>query len=158
MSVIRAMYIAPTAGAPMIFKTEVRAIAGLGLEGDRYALQLGSWKAKGETTHKKKRNVTLIALEDIRYSNSLMLPNHRYNSSETRRNFVTYGTNLTFLLGKEFSIGRVRLLAIEPSDPCDRPDKLCGKRGFEAAFERRGGLNCEILTSGLIRLNDPITM
>jgi MOSC domain-containing protein YiiM len=156
MPMLIGIYTTHKAGERMLFRPQVEAIAGLGLEGDRYALQLGSWKAKGETTHKKKRNVTLIGIEDIRNSNVHLSPENKYTAAETRRCLITQDADLRKLIGRQFSIGDVVFFGVEPSIPCDRPDKLSGKTGFEKAFQGRGGINAEILQGGMLRIRFPI--
>jgi MOSC domain-containing protein YiiM len=134
----------------------IRAIAGKGLEGDRYALQQGSWKKKGALEHDKKRNVTLIAIEALEAANEILPPQMRFLPEETRRNILTKGIDVNSLVGREFSVGPVLLLGVELADPCDRPDKLSGKKGFEHAFVNKGGLNAEILNEGPISVGDLI--
>lgn len=153
-----AIFIAPSKGTPMVGVEQVQAIMGLGLEGDRYALQCGSWMSKGETTHKPKRNVTLIAIEGIFAANALLSFEAQFTLEETRRNIVTRGVNVNALVGRVFKVGEALLYGVELSTPCDRPDKLAGKRGFEVSFQLRGGLNCQILQSGIIKENDDIVI
>ena len=40
---VEAIHIAPAAEAPMVAVDRVHAIAGVGLEGDRYATRTGTW-------------------------------------------------------------------------------------------------------------------
>ena len=58
---VESIHIMSTAEAAMQGVAEVRAIAGLGLEGDRYAAQTGSFSAKP----KPGRQITLIEAEAI---------------------------------------------------------------------------------------------
>ena len=37
------IHVAPKASAPMVALSEVRLVAGIGLEGDRYAMRLGTY-------------------------------------------------------------------------------------------------------------------
>ena len=133
--------IAPAAGAPMTRVTSARALAGLGIEGDRYATADGSWN-KGGTG---KRQVTLI--------NGAFLPGSGFEDVETRRNIVTLGVELMDLIGKEFQVGEAKLRGVRYCDPCERPNKLSGNaKSFKEAFHDRGGLIAEILESGLIAI------
>ncbi len=123
----------------------VQAIAGVGLEGDRYANETGAFsKGKAE----KVRHVTLIESEAI--AGSDFLP------SETRRNLVTTGVDLNPLVGQEFQVGSVRMRGTELCDPCARPSKLSDKPGFKDSFENKGGLRAEILNDGTIQRGDEI--
>ena len=58
-----AIYVAPTEGAPMEARAEVRAIAGKGLEGDRYAVEAGTYS--GRRIEDSQRAVTLIEREAV---------------------------------------------------------------------------------------------
>lgn len=137
--VVLAICISPAAGAPMTRVTSARALAGLGLEGDRYATADGSWN-KGRPG---KGQVTLI--------NGAFLPGSGYEDVETRRNIVTFGIELMDLIGKEFRVGDATLRGVRYCDPCERPGKLADKSvSFKEAFHDRGGLTAEILESGLI--------
>ena len=156
MGKIIGIFTAPDKGKRMQSHTTIKAIAGKGLEGDRYALQRGSWKAKDEKEHKKKRNVTLIATEDIVAANLTRGDTLRFNPWDTRRNLLTINVALRELIGHVFQVGTVRMRAVEEATPCDRPDKLSGKIGFKRAFQGRGGILCEILSDGDISLGDRI--
>ncbi len=150
-AVIR-IFTAPKAGAWMEARTSVEVIPGLGLAGDRYAMQQGSWKAKGESTHKKKRNVTFFDAASLRRGNRWL--NNRnlktFSPEETRRNILVGGIDVLSLVGKRFFVDTVEFLGVEHAEPCDRPNKLADKRCFAEAFEGMGGLNAIAVTGGII--------
>ena len=54
---VESIHIATTAEAPMCGVTEIKALAGVGLEGDRYATGAGSFSAKP----KPGRQITLVS-------------------------------------------------------------------------------------------------
>src|SRR3989338_2856185 len=141
-----AIYVCPQAGEPMVCVESIEAIAGQGLKGDRYSTGEGSFN-KGSAG---KRQVTLI--------NSIFFPDSGFDYSESRRNIVTEGIELMWLIGKEFRIGNVLMRALKYCDPCERPSNLAGKKGksFREAFFDRGGIVAEILESGVIKVGDTI--
>ena len=149
---VLALYIAQEKGRAMEERPNVSALAGIGLEGDRYALGGGAWS---DSKRKTMRHVSLIAQEAIDEANAAL--ERPFERAETRRNIVTQGIDLNALVGKEFLVGSVRMRGVELCDPCGRPSKLSGKDGFEAAFQLRGGLRAEILSSGPIAVGDAIT-
>ena len=53
------IHVAPKASAPMVALSEVRLVAGIGLEGDRYATRLGTYSKN----HHIDRQATLIEAE-----------------------------------------------------------------------------------------------
>lgn len=140
---VTALFICPVAGEPMQRVNEVEAIAGAGLKGDRYAIAQGSY-SKGE---KGRRQVTLI--------NGIFFPGSGFDYIDSRRNIVTEGVELMWLIGKEFQIGTARMRGVKYCDPCARPSKLAGRqRSFKTEFFDRGGLIAEIIEDGVIKEGD----
>ena len=76
-------------------------------------------------------------------------------AGEPRRNIVTRGVAVNHLVGKEFTIGNVRLRGTELCEPCAHVEQLSWK-GARQALVHRGGLNAEILTGGRIRAGDAV--
>ncbi len=146
------IHIAPVAGQPLVEVKEVRAAAGRGLEGDRYFLGTGKYTLTPGTG----RHVTLIeseALEAARRDYAI-----EYAPGETRRNLVTLGVALNHLVGKEFSVGAVRLRGMRLCEPCTYWEELCGKQRAKQSLIHRGGLRCEILSDGVIKAGDAIVV
>lgn len=92
-----ALCICPAAGKPMQHVESVEAVAGAGLTGDRYCTGDGSFN-KGNPG---KRQVTLI--------NQRFFPGSGFEYIESRRNIVTLGVELVWLIGREFQIGTARM-------------------------------------------------
>ncbi len=143
------IYTSAEAGASMEAQSSVRALAGAGLEGDRYAASAGSFSDRPGGG----REVTLIAREAVVYANEhggVVLGEH-----ETRRNLVTEGVDLDALVDGTFSIGDVVLRGVRDCPPCAY---LEGKTrsGVKRALEGRGGLRAEIVTEGVLRVGDEI--
>jgi MOSC domain-containing protein YiiM len=143
------IHIAPEATVPLQSVTEVRAVAGKGLEGDRYFTGHGTW-----STHPGLgREVTLIeyeAIEALERESSIVLA-----PAEARRNLVTRGAPLNHLVGREFRIGDVHLRGIRLCEPCKHLEGLT-KPGAKDALLHRGGLRTEIVREGILRVGDPI--
>jgi MOSC domain-containing protein YiiM len=145
------IYIAPADGAPMQSRDEVRALAGKGLEGDRYADAAG--KYSGTRIEDAKRAVTLIEREAVQgaadeYEIELA-------EGETRRNLVTEGVALNHLVGKEFQVGGVRLRGVDLAHPCAYLQDLT-RPGVRKSLIHRGGLRAEIVHGGHIHLGDRV--
>jgi MOSC domain-containing protein YiiM len=146
---IVAIYVAPTAGAPMQPRDEVRAIVGRGLEGDRYENETGKYSG----TKIGKRAVTLIereAIEGAAREHEIELA-----ARETRRNLVTEGVPVNHLVGQEFTVGAVRLRGYDLAEPCTYLEGLT-RAGVRVALVHRGGLRAEILDGGTIRVGDVV--
>jgi MOSC domain-containing protein YiiM len=147
---VESIHITSAAEVAMRGLPEVMAIAGLGLEGDRYAARTGSFSAKP----KPGRQITLIeaeAIEALERELDLTL-----TPGETRRNLVTRGVALNHLVGRDFSVGGVRLRGHELCEPCTDLARMTGKAQILPGLIHRGGLRAEILEGGLIRVGDEV--
>lgn len=143
--IIRAIYIAPRARERMLSVPQVRAIAGMGLEGDRYCEGQGSFN-KGM---QGRRQVTIM--------NTLFFKNSGFTFEESRRNLFLEGVEIMHFLGKEFQIGQARFHGVKYCVPCEEPSKLSGKViSFRQAFLDRGGILATVLTDGLIKVGDVV--
>ena len=155
---IHSIYIASQAGEPMNKRESARLIIGAGIEGDRYALGIGAFSG---SIPAKIRDVSLIALTGIEDANQELEVSglQAYLASEVRRNIVIEDMSsdaLNQLVGKEFSLGPLRLRATELCVPCERPAKLSEKSNFLSAFKNRGGIRAQILDSGEVRVGDQL--
>ena len=129
------------------------AIAGRGLEGDRYEAGKGTFQKSGSTS---VRQVSIISAEDIDAANATLA--RPFDWSETRRNIVVMNTDLEALKGMQFSIGAARMRWRSPCAPCERPATLAERHGFKKAYENRGGIRAEILASGDIEIGDAVSL
>jgi hypothetical protein len=143
------IFICPTAGEPMQRVPSVRAIAGAGLEGDRYAIGAGSFN-KGEE-NRGKRQVTLIHARFFERST--------FKPIESRRNILVDNMELMWTIGREFRLGAALIRGVKYCDPCDRVSRLANKRAsFKLEFQDCGGLIAEIVEGGLIIPGDSIIL
>ena len=146
---IELIYIAAEAAASPLSVDEVLAIPGVGLEGDRYALGLGTFSKP-----LPDRELTLIEAEAIEALQ------HEYKFAlapgEARRNLVTRGVALNHLVGREFQIGEVKIRGIRLCEPCDHLQRLTGREVIKG-LTHRGGLRAQILTQGTIHVGDQVS-
>ena len=146
---IESIFIAPAAKAPLVAVAEAVAIAARGLEGDRYAVEAGSfsrWPGSG-------RHLTFIeaeAVEAVLSETGIDVGNGRH-----RRNLVTRDVRLDDLIGRRFRIGGVLLRGERQCQPCEFLERLT-EPGVLEALKGRGGLRAEILEGGAIRAGDAI--
>ena len=142
------IHIAPAAEAKMIAVTEVAAIPGKGLAGDRYYQQTGTF-----TKPQPDRELTLIENEAIEAFNSELQIN--YAADAARRNVVTRGVPLNHLVGREFQIGEIRVRGLKLCEPCSHLARLSNEAVLPGLVHR-GGLRAQILTEGVIRAGDVV--
>ena len=122
----------------------VEAVKGKGLLNDR----------KLKENNDKKSQLTLIEIENINYYNKVS--NSSIKPLDFRRNIITEGIKLNKLINKEFLIGNVRVKGHDLCRPCKYLQELLGQKNFVKELTSKGGLRCEILSSGKIFVNDII--
>ena len=143
------IHTAPEAGEPMESLVQVHALAGAGLEGDRYFRGAGTYSVEGEVG----RQITLIESEALEAAS--VEAGLNIEPRDSRRNIVTRGVSLNDLVGREFQIGEVRLRGIELCEPCSHLAELAGKQLLRSLVHR-GGVRADILSDGVIRVGDLI--
>lgn len=148
---IIAIYTTSAISAPMRSVTNVHAVPGRGLEGDR-KYNKGEMAAHGS----KAAGVQLTLIESEAIEALTRETAIEFQHSESRRNLITRGVALNHLVGKEFNIGEVRVLGIRLCEPCEHLEKLT-RPGVLKGLIHRGGLRGQILTEGTIRVGDAIT-
>ena len=124
----------------------IEVVAGKGIKGDR----------KFQDNNTKDQQLTLIESENIDYYNK------KYNSNfsylDFRRNLITKNIELNELVNKTFFIAKIKLKGIDLCRPCIELEKKLGAKNYLKEFLRRGGLRCEILNSGTIKVGDEISI
>ena len=145
---VEAIHIAAAAGAAVRPVEEVRAVAGVGLEADRYAEGRGHYQ-----DGRVSRDLTLIeaeAVEALACEHGIAL-----GPGETRRNLTTRGVDLNELLGRRFWVGEVLCLGTRLCEPCQYLADLTGKPLLRPLVHR-GGLRADIIRGGVIRIGDHV--
>ena len=119
-------------------------VKGKGIVGDR------TFK---ENNHIKSQ-ITLIEIENINDYNKIAKTN--ISSIDFRRNIVTENIKLNDLVGCEFYIGKIEIKAHDLCRPCRYLQNSLKQRNLVKEFLLKGGLRCEILSSGKINVGDII--
>jgi len=145
------IHVAPTAEATPTRLNSVRAEPGRGLEGDRYYAGSGTYSEKGGPG----REVTLIASEVIEALEAEF--GVKLAPGESRRNITTLGIDLNDYVDKELRVGEVVLRGVRLCEPCDHLESLVGQANTTRSLLHRGGLRCDIVSGGTIRVGDQIT-
>jgi MOSC domain-containing protein YiiM len=145
------IFTTPVASEPMLPQTEATALAGQGLEGDRYALGVGFYSQNPITAG--ARELTLIDRNSI--SGVVAQTGVPFSTIECRRNLITTGIDLDALIGKSFTVGEAVCEGVRACPPCVHLDELTGKKVMPALV-RTGGLRARIVHGGVIRVGDSI--
>jgi MOSC domain-containing protein YiiM len=115
----------------------VTAVAGKGLVGDRHFTD----------SPEPGNALTLIEAE--------VLADVGLSGAQSRRQVVVRGVRVNDLIGKRFMIGDVECLGVEICEPCRHLASLT-RPSIIKDMIHRGGLNADILTSGIISVGDEI--
>jgi MOSC domain-containing protein YiiM len=144
------LYITPRSAEPMVAVSEVRAFADRGLEGDRF------FRASWSAANRADKAVTLIEEETLERV-AAELGSDRL-ADKTRRNIVTRGVPLIDLLQREFVVGGVVMRGMRLFEPCGHLQRISKVPGIFNALKHRSGLKAAILTDGVIRVGDQVTL
>jgi hypothetical protein len=139
---VAGLLVAPEAEAPLAAVESVVAMAGRGLDGDRYAAGRGTFSGPG-----RGYQLTLVEAETLQELN--------VSWERARRNVVTRGVSLNPLVGRRFRIGEVECIGRRLCQPCAHLEKVSGA-GLLRALVHRGGLRADILVGGTIELGNEI--
>jgi MOSC domain-containing protein YiiM len=144
------IYVAPQSAGEMVSVPQVHAFADRGLEGDRFLRD--SWSA----VSRSDKAVSLIEDEVLQLAAKELGMDSISNL--TRRNIVTRGVPLVELLGREFTLGGVRMRGIRLFEPCGHLVKVTKLPAIFKALEHRSGLKAAILSDGVIHVGDAVEL
>ena len=158
---IDGLYISPKSAAPMASLQEATLIAGVGIVGDRYMLQTGTYSAKfmGEPG----KNLTMVSADGVEAQMSKTGLKPLKSLGELRRNFVVRGLSaeaLNDMVGHEVMVGTAgaRLFVHRRTVPCKYREAQTKRPSLMNKLWEVCGVNCEILTGGLVRVGDSVTL
>lgn len=141
---VEGIFIAPEEGLLPEPVESVRALAGRGLEGNRYFFERDAPPGVA---------LTLIAAEAV----EAMEREHGISIEprESRRNVVTREVDVNALVGKTFRIGELECRGVELCEPCTTLQAMT-QPGVIKGLAHRGGLNADILSDGEISVGDAV--
>jgi MOSC domain-containing protein YiiM len=142
-----ALYIAPTAHAPMNQVTTAHLVPRRGIEGDRFYDHREREVASGDVVY----DVTLVEQEAIGHLRVEQA--HGDPGASARRNIVVHGCSLKELAGHTFRIGEVTLQGLKRHDVCFSADS---DQADACNMLRSSDLGAQILTDGMISVGDRI--
>ena len=144
MSYVSNICITEESGEKMQEINSVEVIANKGIVSDRYFKE----------DNDKDIQITLIQSENVDYYNQISGTN--FSPTDFRRNIITKGISLNELVGKEILVGKVKMKAHRLCDPCRYLQELLVQKNLVKKLLNRGGLRCELLTNGSIKVDDVI--
>jgi MOSC domain-containing protein YiiM len=144
-----AIYTTPQEGKPTQARDQVKAVAGRGLEGDRYFFDRAPDADPGE-----RSEITLIELEAIEALRHDL--GTEFALGDSRRNVITRNVPLNHLIARRFRVGDATLEGVRLAEPCEYLEGLTFK-GVRKALIHRGGLRARIVDGGTIRVGDAVS-
>jgi hypothetical protein len=148
--VVELIAVADEKEGPMRALEQAVAVAGRGLEGDRYFTGEGTFSNAAARGH----DITLIAAEVL---DDLVLPSgDRIAYADARRNLVTRGIDLDALIGRRFRVGDVECVGQRRCEPCSHLERLTAP-GSLRALVHRGGLRADVVAGGTVAVGAEIT-
>jgi hypothetical protein len=141
---VQGIWLASSAGVAAREVQSVRALARLGLEGDRYVSATGTFESGSPGS--------ALTLVEAEVCESFAPP---LEADEHRRNVVTRGIALNQLVGHDFTIGSVRCRGMRLCEPCTVVQRYAG-RPVLRELVHRGGLRADILEDGRIAVGDEV--
>ena len=124
--------------------SEIEVLSGKGILGDRHF--------HDDNDHKGQ--ITLIEKENIDYYNNKYKTKIPY--IDFRRNIVTEEIKLNNLIKKEIEIGTIKILPYQLCRPCLHLEQMLNSKDIVKEFLIKGGLRCEVLVSGKVKIGDKI--
>lgn len=141
---VAAILTAPDAESPLARVEQAEAVAGRGLEGDRYYDGRGTFSGPGHGYQ-----LTLVEAEIL---DSIDLP-----WEQARRNIVTRGIALNALVGHHFTVGAVECVGRRLAEPCAHLERLT-RSGLLRPLVHRAGLRADIVQGGSISTGDQVVV
>ena len=149
---VAAIHVAPDTGGDPEPVDAVEAVAGRGLEGDRYYRGGGVYNERDDL---EPSDVTLIEAEALAAAREEYGVD--FEPGAHRRNVTTRNVALNHLVGERFEIGEVVLKGVGLCAPCGYMESLADQPDAATALKHRGGLDAEIVESGAIGVGDAIS-
>lgn len=141
---VEAILTAADAESPLVRTAAANAVAGRGLEGDRYYEGRGTFSGPG-----RGYQLTLVEAEVL---DSIDLP-----WEQARRNIVTRGISLNALVGHHFRIGGVECVGRRLAEPCSHLEGLT-RSGLLRPLVHRAGLRADVVRGGSITTGDQVSV
>ena len=147
---IDAIFVSPSKGQPMTSPQTIQAVAGKGLEGDRYFLGTGYYSGdKVWDAH-----LTLMEREAIDTANAAQ--SKQFTPEMLRRNIITKNVKVKELIGKRFRIGEAVFEGWKEWPPCSYIAGMNDCQELLKLFAHSSGIGVNIVESGTISVGDAI--
>ncbi|MEJ2871431.1 MOSC domain-containing protein [Actinomycetospora sp. OC33-EN08] len=139
--IVAALHVAAARKAPMEAVERIELVAGQGVVGDRY---FGT----------RSRHVSVQSLEEL--AEAAERRGAPVPAGDTRRTVTVDSGRVPTTPGALLRLGDVELEVVRKAAPCRVMESGVGP-GAARAMHERGGAICRVLTSGVVRVGDPVS-
>lgn len=148
---VERIHLAPETGGGPESRESVSAVAGRGLEGDRYFTGGGLYNEREDL---EPSDVTLIEVEALNAAAEDY--GVEFDPGAHRRNITTRGVALNHLVGERFRVGEAVFEGTALCEPCGYMQSLADQPDAVTALTHRGGLDARIVESGTVSVGDDV--
>lgn len=134
--------IAAESGMPLRLVTEIEAITGVGLAGDRHA-------------ENPIRQVSIQSRTELARASERL--GREIQADQTRRNITLDVGELPRDRGQRLLLGEVELEVFSDAPPCALMTELIGK-GARPALKKLAGIHCRVIKGGTISVGDELLL
>lgn len=148
---LHAIIIGRHAKEPLDYVQRVNAVAGLGLEGDRYYYGEGTFNDL--RLDQKVREVSIIDYKSLEACNRRL--GSTFEFRDLRRNLVIQNLDIEVIGNNVFSIGAAEFKIVRTCPPCRYLGRLLDK-DMMVGLKYIGGYRAVIVKSGMIQCGDEL--
>eukprot|EP00746_Dinoflagellata_sp_MGD_P144750 gnl/MRDRNA2_/MRDRNA2_77451_c0_seq2.p1 gnl/MRDRNA2_/MRDRNA2_77451_c0~~gnl/MRDRNA2_/MRDRNA2_77451_c0_seq2.p1 ORF type:complete len:351 (+),score=73.88 gnl/MRDRNA2_/MRDRNA2_77451_c0_seq2:114-1166(+) len=156
---IEGIFITPHSAAPMQRLEVANLIAGVGIDGDRYALGTGTYSAA--FLNEPGRHLTMLSADGVE-AEMAKAGLESVSAGDMRRNLVIRGLSaeaLNDMVGHEVAVGSsCRLFVHRRTVPCKYREAQSKQPLLMTKLWDVCGVNCEILNGGEVSVGDSVTV
>ena len=152
MTVVEEIWIGEVTEGPLTAVDTVKALAGVGLEGDRYATGKGHYS--GDPIW--DADITFIGIEAFEAVNAEQ--GGALKTSDLRRNVVLRGIDPHDLVGQTFRIGGATFHGTKVWPPCRYIADRLGDLQILRWFAHRAGIGASVVTAGSFSVGDALVL
>ncbi|WP_254538644.1 MOSC domain-containing protein [Halomarina litorea] len=156
IGIVERIFTAPEPEVEMAERSEVEAVTGSGLRGDRYFrdIETGTF-VEWEPDEKRHDGYDLTLIEQEAVTAIEREAGIDLAPGEHRRNIETSDVALNHLVGQRFRVGDAICRGDRLCEPCNHLQRIT-QDGVLQALTHRGGLRANVLEGGMIRPGDDI--
>lgn len=130
------------------------AVAGAGLQGDRYHAGTGTFSSRFEVVP-GARALTLLDTAALRRCNQRL--GRAFEPADLRRNLLIDGLDLMALRGHGLRIGEVRIELVGACPPCGYLSRLL-QADMRAGLHGIGGMRARIVNGGVVAVGMAVVL